>query len=172
MVASTRSPVRGSFGSDTVGRVHRLVTFARLPATDRMLAVRAAGWLVLARIALWTLPFARVQALVARLGARRGAVGVAPGRLAWTVETTARSVPQATCLTQALAAQVMLSRAGEKPSLHIGVATDRGAFEAHAWLELNGRPLVGDRELDRYARLESGGRASGGSVSGGSTSRR
>jgi transglutaminase superfamily protein len=56
-----------------------------------------------------------------------------------------------------LAAQVMLSRAGEEPSLHIGVATDRGAFEAHAWLELNGRPLVGDRDLDRYARLESGG---------------
>jgi Transglutaminase-like superfamily len=137
--------------------VHRLLTFARLPAADRVLAVRAAGWLVAVRVALWTLPFARVQELVERLGARRGTVGVAPGRLAWTVETTARSIPQATCLTQALAAQVMLSRAGESPELHIGVATDRGAFEAHAWLELHGRPLVGDRELDRYARLESGG---------------
>jgi len=134
-----------------------LVTFARLPAADRSLAVRAAGWLVMARVALWVLPFARVQELVSRLGARRGPVGVAPGRVAWTVETTARSIPQATCLTQALAAQVMLSRAGEEPSLHIGVATDRGAFEAHAWLELHGRPLVGDRELDRYARLEASG---------------
>ena len=122
-----------------------------------MLAIRAAGWLVLARVALWTLPFARVQELATRLGSRRATVGVAPGRLAWTVETTAHSIPQATCLTQALAAQVMLSRAGEEPSLHIGVATDRGSFEAHAWLELNGRALVGDRELDRYARLESSG---------------
>ena len=143
--------------SDTVVGMRRLVTFARLPAADRMLAIRAAGWLVAARVALWTLPFARVQELVERWGARRRAVGVAPGRLAWTVETTARSIPQATCLTQALAAQVMLSRAGESPELHIGVATDRGAFEAHAWLELHGRPLVGDRELDRYARLESAG---------------
>src|SRR5689334_14590279 len=104
------------------------MTFARLPAADRMLALRVAGWVVVARIALWTLPFARVQELAARLGARRGSVGVAPGRLAWTVETTAKSIPQATCLTQALAAQVMLARAGEEPSLHIGVATDRGAF--------------------------------------------
>jgi hypothetical protein len=136
--------------------VHRLRTFLRLPPADRTLAVRAAGWLVLARVALWTLPFARVQAMATRFGERRRSVGVAPGRLAWTVETTARSIPGATCLTQALAAHVMLSRAGEHPSLHIGVATDRGAFEAHAWLELNGRPLVGDRELDRYARLESG----------------
>ncbi len=135
--------------------IGRLGTFIRLPAADRMLAVRAAMWLVVARVALWTLPFARVQELVARLGERRGTVGVAPGRVAWGVETVARSIPQATCLTQALAAQVMLSRAGEQPELHIGVATDRGAFEAHAWLSLHGRPLVGDHELERYARLES-----------------
>ena len=134
--------------------MHRLLTFLRLPSADRSLAIRAAGWLIAARVALWTLPFARVQALVARLGARpSGAPGPAPGRLAWAVETTARSIPKASCLTQALAAQVMLERAGERPELRIGVATDRGEFEAHAWLELHGRPLVGDHELDRYARL-------------------
>ena len=72
------------------------------------------------------------------------------------METTARSIPKASCLTQALAAQVMLERAGEHPELKIGVATDRGEFEAHAWLELHGRPLVGDHDLDRYARLEGG----------------
>ena len=135
--------------------MHRALTFLRLPPADRVLALRAAGWLIAARIALWTLPFAQVQELVARAGARRGAVGTAPGRLAWAVETTARSIPKASCLTQALAAQVMLERSGERPDLRIGVATDKGAFEAHAWLELNGRPLVGDHELDRYARLES-----------------
>jgi hypothetical protein len=135
--------------------MHRVLTFVRLPSADRALSVHAVWWLLLARVALWTLPFARVQELVARLGARRGTVGVAPGRLAWTVETAARSIPRATCLTQALAAQVMLSRAGERPELHIGVATDRGAFEAHAWLSLHGRALVGDHELERYARLEA-----------------
>ena len=124
-----------------------------MPAADRWLAIRAAGWLIAARIALWTLPFARVQQLVAQAGRRTGAPGSAPGRLAWAVETTARSIPKASCLTQALAAQVMLERAGEHPELKIGVATDKGAFEAHAWLELHGRPLVGDHQLDRYARL-------------------
>ena len=136
--------------------MHRFLTFARLPASDRALAVRAACWLLLARVALWTMPFPRVQELAARMGAARRTVGIAPGRVAWTVETVARSIPEASCLTQALAAHVMLSRMGEEPSMHIGVATDRGAFEAHAWLELNGRPLVGDRELDRYARLAPG----------------
>jgi hypothetical protein len=104
---------------------------------------------------LWLLPFARVRELAAQAGARRSTgAATAPGRLAWAVETTARSIPKATCLTQALAAQVMLERTGEHPEIHLGVATDRGSFEAHAWLELNGRALVGDHELDRYARLE------------------
>jgi hypothetical protein len=134
--------------------MHRLLTFLRLPAADRYLSIRAAGWLIVARVALWTLPFARVQALVARAGARRTTTPApAPGRLAWAVETTARSIPKASCLTQALAAQVMLERAGEHPELKIGVATDKGSFEAHAWLELHGRPLVGDHQLDRYAPL-------------------
>jgi hypothetical protein len=50
----------------------------------------------------------------------------------------------------------MLERTGEHPELRIGVATDQGSFEAHAWLELDGRPLVGDYDLDRYAPLTDG----------------
>jgi hypothetical protein len=136
--------------------VHRILTFLRLPPTDRRLALQAALWLVAARIALWAFPYAKVSALAAKAGRKgsNGAPAPAPGRLAWAVETTARSIPQATCLTQALAAQVMLERSGQSPEIHLGVATDKDAFEAHAWLELDGRPLVGDHELHRYARLE------------------
>ena len=39
--------------------------------------------------------------------------------------------------------------------IHLGVARpDRAAFEAHAWLELDGRVLVGDHDLGRYTRLQ------------------
>ncbi len=135
--------------------MHRALNFLRLPPADRRLALQAALWLVAARLALWLLPFDRVRALATRAAARHSSgPSLAPGRVAWAVETTARSIPQASCLTQALAAQVMLERAGEHPEIHLGVATDRGEFEAHAWLELHGRPLVGDHELHRYARLE------------------
>src|SRR5205814_143535 len=109
------------------------------------------------RVALWTLTFPRVRELVDRAAERRnpGDPAPAPGRVAWAVETTARSIPRATCLTQALAAKVLLERAGEHPELRLGVAKGESTFEAHAWLELHGRPIVGDQELGRYARLES-----------------
>jgi Transglutaminase-like superfamily len=137
--------------------VDRILRFARLSGPDRRLVVRAVWWLALVRLALWTRPFARVQELVGIASAQRStAPAVAPGRLAWAVEAGAQAVPKASCLTQALAAQIMLERTDTHPELRIGVSTDQGDFEAHAWLELEGRPLVGAHDLERYAPLDAG----------------
>jgi hypothetical protein len=49
-----------------------------------------------------------------------------------------------TCLTQALAAQVLLARSGDQSDLRIGVTRDsNGKFLAHAWLERQGAVLIG-----------------------------
>jgi hypothetical protein len=130
--------------------------FAALPGPDRALLARAAAWVVLARLALWALPYRRTRELADRYArvTPRGRRRAAPERTAWAVEATARRIPRATCLTQALAAEVMLRRAGHLPQVHIGVAKDRAAIEAHAWLELDGRVLVGDHDLGRYTRLQ------------------
>jgi hypothetical protein len=126
---------------------------AALPGPDRVLLARAATWVVAARLALWALPYRRTRDLAERLG-RAHRRGPAPDRTAWAVEATARRIPTASCLTQALAADVMLRRDGHRPQIHIGVSKDRAAFEAHAWLELDGRVLVGDHDLGRYTRLQ------------------
>lgn len=129
--------------------------FAALPGSDRALLARAAGWVVLARLALWAFPYRRTRALADRCARTTPKRGAAPERTAWAIEATARRIPKATCLTQALAAEVMLRRDGHRPEIHIGVAKpDRAAFEAHAWLELDGRVLVGDHDLGRYTRLQ------------------
>jgi hypothetical protein len=55
-----------------------------------------------------------------------------------------RFVPATTCLSQALAAQVMLTRSGHSVRLRIGVAKDQsGILEAHAWLENQGVVVFG-----------------------------
>jgi hypothetical protein len=61
------------------------------------------------------------------------------------VRLASRYVPRATCLTQALTAQMLLGWAGLNSRLHIGVRLD-GKFEAHAWVEGPGRIVVGGRE--------------------------
>jgi hypothetical protein len=129
--------------------------FVALSGSQKLLFARAAAWVVAARLALWTLPYRRTRALADRYARpRHRGKKPAPALTAWAVEATARRIPTASCLTQALAADVMLRRDGYHPEIHIGVAKDRASFEAHAWLELDGRPLVGDHELGRYTRLE------------------
>lgn len=78
------------------------------------------------------------------------------GRIAWAVRQAARLVPRASCLTQGLAAQIMLARRGLPSTLHIGVRKDALApFEAHAWLTFQGRIILGHRDnlLNRYSQL-------------------
>jgi hypothetical protein len=77
-------------------------------------------------------------------------------RVGWAVRNSARLVPKASCLTQALAAQLLLARSGYRSQLRIGVAADpTGRLLAHAWLVSNGRVVVGgsSRELARYVPL-------------------
>lgn len=60
------------------------------------------------------------------------------------VERAAFHVPAATCLTRALAAQVLLGRHGYACALRLGVTRDpANALKAHAWLEYRGAIILG-----------------------------
>ena len=77
-------------------------------------------------------------------------------RMAWAMGVASRFVPRATCLAQGLAAQLLLSRQGYRARLYIGVAKDENErLEAHAWLEAQGRIVVGGKSVDlsRFAPL-------------------
>jgi Transglutaminase-like superfamily len=103
------------------------------------------------RVALDVLPFRWVHRFAARSGRSAGPVRV--DDYAWAVQAAARRIPRASCLTQALALQSLLARAGESSRLRLGVAKDDGKFEAHAWLESGGRVVIGGRDVDRFAQL-------------------
>jgi len=138
-----------------MGRWRRVFTF---PATDRRLLVEAGARLVLAWCFLRILPFKRI---VASLGHRAGKSGaglqVGICRVGWAVETAARHLPMSlTCLPQALAASWMLRARGFAPCMYYGVATTTsGSFESHAWVELDGMPVVGYRVANRFTLLST-----------------
>jgi Transglutaminase-like superfamily len=65
-------------------------------------------------------------------------------------------VPYASCLTQALAAQILLAKEGYDSEICVGVGkTELGGFIAHAWVVKDGRVLLGDMPglLERYTPL-------------------
>jgi hypothetical protein len=139
--------------------VKRLHKDLYLLATDRYLLAIAALLLGLIRLGLWLLPCQTLLHLRATITCKAVTLPV-PGhttidRVAWAVEVMSRYVPMTTCLSQALATQVLLGRLGHTTSLCVGVARNAaGQFEAHAWVQCEGRIVMGGwDDLSRYTPL-------------------
>lgn len=80
-----------------------------------------------------------------------------PMHLAWTVVIASRFVPAASCLTQALATDLLLRAYGYQGIVHIGVAfKGNRKLTAHAWLEYDGAIIIGGRGHHDFQPLPSG----------------
>jgi len=79
-------------------------------------------------------------------------------RAAWAANAVGyRFLPERPCLTQALVLQYLLFRQGDEASqLCIGVTKHEGELKAHAWVERNGRVLIGGTvSPHKYERLRN-----------------
>lgn len=137
----------------------RLSRLATLGARDWALLAAATTLVVAVRAALWLLPSGHIVRAVRRLTSAPGRTAPGAGRVpatrvVWAVEAASRRVPRASCLTQAVAAHLLLRAHGWTSQLCLGVAREgHGGFRAHAWLEREGRILIGGEEARRLTRL-------------------
>lgn len=135
--------------------------FLRLPPADRRLLVAAAPLQAAIRLGLTVLPYRQLRGLVdrlARVGPRRRLLAppASRERIAWAVTRACRFVPGATCLTQALAAKVLLERNGHPARVRVGISRTEGArLLAHAWVESEGCIVLGGVDLNRYTPLSA-----------------
>ena len=152
-----------------MSKMRRLRKILHLSTGDRRLLVQSVLLLGAIRLGLWLIPFRTLLRLLASLAQKqkpirlRNAEQPSTDQVGWAVATAGRYVPLATCLTQALATQVLLARRGCMAHLHIGVAKgDGGQLESHAWLETQGKIVIGGLEdLGHFTPLpplEGGGR--------------
>ncbi|HXA97940.1 MAG TPA: lasso peptide biosynthesis B2 protein [Candidatus Dormibacteraeota bacterium] len=134
--------------------------FRRLSSGDQRLLVMAAVLLAAIRLGLAVLPYRKIRGLVdhlARVGSRHHPAPTAsPERIAWAVTRASHAVPAATCLPQALAARVLLERRGHPARVRVGISRTEGdRLLAHAWVESEGRIVLGGADLARYTRLSA-----------------
>jgi hypothetical protein len=125
--------------------LRRVEKFLDLPADQQRQMLHTLLLVIAFRLGLWTVPYHLLQHIADRVAARRLASPDQPQRIGRNVTAMSRYVPGASCLTQALAAQVLLQRDGFTPKMRIGVARgELGEFKAHAWIECDGKIIVGD----------------------------
>jgi hypothetical protein len=114
-------------------------------------------WIV--RLAMWCVPFGTLRH---RLDARRNSLarrGVASrrgdlSRVVRQLNLASRFVPLCNCLVRALVAEQLLAESGHTSLLRYGMsgATDSGST-AHAWIECEGRVLVGG-DVSRFVAFQ------------------
>jgi hypothetical protein len=134
----------------------RLNKFLRLPFCEKILFIKAWTLLGIIRLGLSLLPFIALKNLLRVIGPSiaRADEQLSEDQLVWAVSTASRFIPKATCLAQALALQLFLQRTGHQARLHIGVEeAEKGALQAHAWVESEGRILIGGLDINRYTHL-------------------
>lgn len=124
--------------------------------SDCRLLLRATPLVAGVRLALWILPFSAVRRLMlTRRRVSPKVPRVSVNRLSWAVQVAGRLIPGASCLTQALAMQRLMVRAGYQAELRVGVAkeAERG-LESHAWVVHDGDIVLGkNADIHRYAPI-------------------
>lgn len=125
----------------------------------------ACGLLNFIRLLLWCRPFGDVRAWLAAFSSKWTTTTPRPTIsvpfIAWTVSAASRHTPGgAMCLVKALTMQLLLNHYGYEHKLHIGVMRNaQQAFEAHAWIECDGRVMMGYlNNLDQFKSLTTTGR--------------
>lgn len=133
-------------------------TFSSLPLGDQLRLLSGAVLLVSFSIAFAVGSFSRIRRYLLYVASRISPVvpgSPAPEQVIAAVTTADRYVPgYRTCLMRSLSAEVLLRLYGVVPVHYIGVDNTTDEFEAHSWLEYEGRILIGDTvDLSKFETL-------------------
>jgi hypothetical protein len=134
--------------------LQKVRTARRMPLHVVGLAAVTVGITAVVRCALWLVPFRAICGFVeARVPHPVLRGRITARQVTWMVTAASRCIPRATCLTQALTAQILLNWAGLENRICIGVAKGED-FEAHAWVECENRVVLGGAaQSARYAKI-------------------
>jgi hypothetical protein len=145
--------------------VQRLYKFLALPWQGKWLHLNAAFWLLVVKAGLYLVAFERLRGWLACFDGPPGKpVETEELRaIVGAIERMSRVLApfRINCLPQALVGQKLLREKGFDVQLRIGVLKDRrDRLAAHAWLEYQGRVVLGDlRGLARFAAFPNLGAA-------------
>jgi hypothetical protein len=135
--------------------------FTCLPPADRRLLVTAAIVLGLVGAALRLVSFKKLLHLTEEFSHttshRQNPFPPSSERITWAVAAVSRRIPfLSRCLTQAVAAKILLTRCGHPALMRIGVSrNENGRLEAHAWVESQGVVVIGAPAVDHFIPLSS-----------------
>jgi len=124
--------------------------FLKLNTSEKFILIKAFFLLLTARIMLWILPFSVIKKIIKKITVinqeNDANSKISIETLTWAIRVMSIYTPKATCLTRAIAGQILLSRYNYSSNIKIGVYKNEEEFEAHAWLEADDGIILGESE--------------------------
>jgi hypothetical protein len=138
-----------------VQRTGKWRRFLQLNAADKWLLLRAAGWLLIARVRLAVTPFRHLAESLSTGSERANVDPELLRRVSYAVTAAAANVPwRSDCFPQTIAARMLLKSFGYSSTIHLGVNREGpDELDAHAWLTCGGIVVTGAQGLDRYVEM-------------------
>lgn len=130
----------------------------RLPSATEVVAfVEAVAALASAALLVALMPFRILTRTIAApradAGANKNADGAADA-VTLAVERAARRLPlRLVCLHKGLATHWMLRRRGVMSHVHYGVSPAGAVLQAHVWVDVGGRTVIGEAQRQAFARV-------------------
>lgn len=132
-------------------------SFFKLDNKTKLLLIKALLFMWIIRIMLWLFSFHRMEKIVKRFSkVKPFSSSISLTEITWAVQVMGRFVPRSACLVRALSGQILLALYGYPSLIKIGVSRNKGEFEAHAWLENDGKVVLGESETDFVPIMDIG----------------
>lgn len=136
-----------------------IAKFLQLSWSERWLLLKSLLLVATLRMALSLLPLQKLLRTAEWAGKPRsrlqGSSREPVDKITWAIRVSARRVPGASCLTQALASLILLGRRGYAAQLRVGVLRpEAGTLQAHAWVEIDDQVIIGGSgDLSSFAQF-------------------
>lgn len=124
-------------------------SFFKLNNSEKIIIIKAFSLLWIIRILLCLFSFSSIEKITNRLVViyrNNETTEFSIEKLIWAVNVMSIYTIGATCLTRAIAAQILLARYNYSSLIKIGVSKNGREFEAHAWLESDDKIILGESE--------------------------
>lgn len=139
----------------------KVYRFFILPNYEKKIISQAIGWLMFFRLLLWFVSYKRLKSIFSFEDTDSlNSTNVDWGKIkivTRSVKKCSQYLPFMTCLVQALATRKILNSIGQSSSIKLGVGRDDdNNFVAHAWVEANGRIIIGkSNDFYRYSLMSN-----------------
>jgi hypothetical protein len=116
-----------------------------LPKQKKNLILKSVFLTFLIRLSLYFFNFSKIDRYAKKIHKSNKKNSIED--VLWSVKTASNIVPGTTCLTTAMTGHILLSIYNYSSYIRLGVKNE-DKFEAHAWLEINNKIVLGELDTE------------------------